>query len=333
MKRCLLDCTLRDGGYLNNWNFGHKDIIHIFNALVESKVSFIEIGFLDDSYEFSMDHTINPNTECYNKIFEGVDKKGCRAVAMIDYGHCDIKNIELRDRSKTFIDFIRVIFKKDKMEAALKYVSEVQKLGYHVFAQMVSITSYTKRDLNRFINLANKYKPFAVSIVDTYGLLDKDILTFYYDHLDRKLDDNIRMGFHGHNNFQLAYANSLRFMEHIYKRNVLVDGTIMGMGKSAGNAPLETLMYSLNKLYGTDYDINPILGVIDDTILGYQKTMKWGYQLDFFVCGKNAVHPSYVSYYRKKGIDIRTIDRVLQNIDKDKALFFNEEYANELLNQ
>ena len=333
MKRCLLDCTLRDGGYLNNWNFGHDNIIKIFNALVEAKTSFIEVGFLDDKYPVSMDHTINPNTQAYNELFKGVDKKGCRVVGMIDYGHCDIKNIEKRDRDKTFIDFIRVIFKKDKMEGALEFVSKVQELGYHVFAQMVSITSYTMRDLKKFVALANKYHPFAVSIVDTYGLLDKDELRYYYDFLDRKLDDDIRMGFHAHNNFQLAYSNALRFMKHIDRRNVLVDGTIMGMGKSAGNAPIELLMYSLNSLYNTDYDIGPILQVMDDIIIPFQKTMKWGYQLDFFVCGKNRVHPNYVVFFRKNGYNIRKIDKILSKIDEKKALLYDEEYAKTLLDK
>lgn len=331
MKRCLLDCTLRDGGYLNNWHFGHDNIIKIFNGLVESKVSFIEVGFLDDAYPVSMEHTINPNTEAYNQLFKGVDKGESRVVAMIDYGHCDIKNIELRDREHTFIDFIRVIFKKDKMEKALEFVAEVQKLGYHVFAQMVSITSYTKQDLVKFVKLANKYKPFAVSIVDTYGLLDKDELRFYYDYLDKKLKDEIRMGFHAHNNFQLAYSNALRFMKHIDKRNVLVDGTIMGMGKSAGNAPLELLMFSLNNLYGTDYNIAPILTLMNDIFVPYSQTLKWGYQLDFFVCGKNRVHPSYVAFLRKHSIPIRKIDEICSKIDSKKALLYDEKYAETLL--
>ena len=82
----VLDCSLRDGGYLNDWNFGKHTIIDTFNRLNNSGVEFIEVGFLDDRREFDSDRTIQPTTECYDKIFENIENKKSCVVAMIDYG-------------------------------------------------------------------------------------------------------------------------------------------------------------------------------------------------------------------------------------------------------
>ena len=93
-NRQLLDCTLRDGGYINDWEFGHANIIEIFERLVSSGVEYIEIGFLDQRREFDINRTIMPDTQSANTIFAGVDKGNAVVLGMIDYGTCDIKNLQ-----------------------------------------------------------------------------------------------------------------------------------------------------------------------------------------------------------------------------------------------
>ena len=125
----LLDCTLRDGGYINDWNFGHDNLVSVFERLVDAGVDIIEIGFLDERRPFDIDRSIMPNTDCVEKIYGGIDKKQAMVVGMIDYGTCGLENI--KPCSESYLDGIRVIFKKHLREEAMAYCGELKKLGYH----------------------------------------------------------------------------------------------------------------------------------------------------------------------------------------------------------
>ena len=126
-NRKLLDCTLRDGGYVNDWEFGHDKIIEIFERQVSSGVDVIEIGFLDDRRKFDINRTIMPDTQAVNKIFGGLDKGKAMVVAMIDYGTCGIEH--LQPKKDCLLDGIRVIFKEHLMYEAMEYCKQVKALG------------------------------------------------------------------------------------------------------------------------------------------------------------------------------------------------------------
>lgn len=145
----LLDCTLRDGGYINDWKFGHDTIISIFDRLCEANVDIIEIGFLDDRREYDPDRTIQPDTESYRRLFGDIGGRGPMIAAMIDYGTCCIDNIG--PCSGSVLDAIRLIFKKEVYRDALEYAGLLKGKGYKVFLQMVSITSYSDEDMVEFI--------------------------------------------------------------------------------------------------------------------------------------------------------------------------------------
>lgn len=328
-ERKLLDCTLRDGGYINDWNFGHANIIEIFERLVSSGVDYIEIGFLDQRRKFDINRTIMPNTECANKIFAGVDKGEAVVLAMIDYGTCDIEN--LQPCQDTFIDGIRVIFKEHLRDGALAFCDKVQKLGYKVFAQMVSVTTYTDEALKEYAKCCNKIKPFATSMVDTYGLLDEEHLMHIYSILDKHLLPEIKEGYHAHNNFQLGFANAKTFLASDTQRDILADGTLYGMGKSAGNAPLELLMMFMNEKLGANYNITQALEAIDNVIMDIYKKQYWGYNSFFFLASSTKCHPNYVSYFMNKGtLSVKQIDDVLQSIEPAKKLMYDAKYAEKI---
>ena len=185
--------------------------------------------------------------------------------AMIDYGTCDID--KLQPKSETFIDGIRLIFKKENMHKAVEYGREVMAKGYALSLNMVSITSYEENDVLEFVQEVNTIKPFAVSVVDTYGLMHKEQMLFYFNLLDKNLLPPICIGYHSHNNFQLAYSNTIEMLKLNTDRDLIVDGSLYGMGKSAGNAPRELLAMHLNENYGGAYDINQILEAIDINIM------------------------------------------------------------------
>lgn len=324
-ERELLDCTLRDGGYINDWDFGHANIIEIFERLVSSGVEYIEIGFLDQRRKFDINRTIMPNTECANKIFAGIDKGSATVLGMIDYGTCGIEN--LQPCEETFIDGIRVIFKEHLRDKALAFCTEVQNLGYKVFAQMVSVTTYTDEALKKYAECCNKVKPFATSMVDTYGLLDEEHLMHIYSILDKYLAPEIKEGYHAHNNFQLGFANAKTFLSSDTKRDILVDGTLYGMGKSAGNAPLELLMMFMNERLGGNYDITQALEAIDNVIIDIYRKQYWGYNSFFFLASSTKCHPNYVSYLmNKKTLSVKQIKEILDNLQDEKKLMYDAKY-------
>ncbi|MBO6129240.1 MAG: aldolase catalytic domain-containing protein [Pseudobutyrivibrio sp.] len=325
----LLDCTLRDGGYINDWKFGHDNIVSIFERIVDSGVEIIEIGFLDDRRPFDYERSIMPDTASANKIYGKLDSKNTMVVGMIDYGTCDISN--LQPCEETCIDGIRVIFKKHLMHEAMDFCAQVKKLGYKVFSQLVSIGAYTDDDLMELIGLVNEVEPYAVSMVDTYGILKPKTLLHYYDILDKNVKPGIQIGFHSHNNFQLAYANDLAFMAKETNRDIVVDGTLFGMGKSAGNAPLELLAMTMNEEYGGAYKINSLLESIDESIMNFRANAIWGYQQFFYMCAINNAHPSYATQFIDKGnLSVSKTNDLLGSIEPaDKQLLYDKNIGEE----
>lgn len=328
----LLDCTLRDGGYLNDWNFGYNNLISIFERSVDAGVEIIEIGFLDERRPFDINRSIMPDTESVGKIWKNVKRRPPMVVGMIDYGTCGIDN--LQPCCESYLDGIRVIFKEHKMHEAMKFCAQVKKLGYKVFAQLVSITSYTDEKLFHIIELVNEVEPYTVSMVDTYGLLHPEELLHYYEILDEHIKPTVHIGFHAHNNLQLAYANCLTFLERQAQHDVVVDGTLYGMGKSAGNAPLELLAMRLNAKYGKNYKINAMLEGIEESVMDFYEKTSWGYKLFFYLSAVNKCHPNYVTYFmEKQNLSISKIDDLLAVIEpEDKKLLYDKLVAEQVYN-
>ncbi len=331
MKIELLDCTLRDGGYNNDWEFGHDTLVSVYERIVSAEIDFLELGFLDQRRPFDINRSIMPDTECMRKIYGKLDRKKTKLVGMIDFGTCDITNIQ--PCKDCFLDGIRVIFKKHLREPAMAFCKQLKDMGYIVFSQLVSITSYTDEELMDLIRLVNDVKPYAVSMVDTYGLLHKNNLFHYYELLDKYVDPDVAVGYHSHNNFQLAYANSIELINyHKDKpRTLLCDGSLFGMGKGAGNAPIELLCMYMNDNYGTHYHISQLLEAIDSNILDLYNKYHWGYGMKPFIAASNDCHPNYVSYLLdKKTLSVKSINEILKGLKGDKKLLYDKDYIEQL---
>lgn len=325
----LLDCTLRDGGYINDWEFGHGVITGMYKRLDDAGVDYIEIGFLDDRREFDMNRSIIPNTESINIIYGHIKKKHAIAVAMIDYGTCSLDSIGPAD--STFIDGIRVIFKKEKIEQALPFCKAIKEKGYKLFIQAISITAYSDIEMLQYVQKINEIKPYAFSIVDTYGLLDDKSMTRYFRLIDNNLDPDIRMGYHDHNNFQLAFSNTCRFLSMDTDRELVGDSSVFGMGKSAGNCASELLALHLNQYYHKDYKLSEILECIDTYMMPIYQKQYWGYKYDFYLAAMQGVHPTYVKdLLDKKTLSVSSINEILSCIPVTKKLLYDKRLSDEL---
>ncbi|MBR5739001.1 MAG: 3-hydroxy-3-methylglutaryl-CoA lyase, partial [Lachnospiraceae bacterium] len=219
------------------------------------------------------------------------------------------------------IDGIRIIFKKDKMRPALAFSKEVKALGYAVFVQAVSITSYSDEDLKELIDLVNEVRPYAVSMVDTYGLLDSTGLDHIIEVIDRELDPGIALGYHAHNNFQLGYANVMSVLNTKTERTILVDGTLYGMGKSAGNAPIELIAMYMNRRFGRAFDVLQMQEAIQTCIMDLFLKKPWGYTLFYYIAAANNCHPDYVAYLmNKRTLSVSAINEILERIPEEEKL-------------
>ncbi len=230
------------------------------------------------------------------------------------------------------MDGIRLIFKKEKMGKALDFAKKLVGRGYSVFLQLVSITDYDEEDIEKLATAANSIGIYAVSLVDTYGLMEREDVKKYFGWLNEYLDRNISIGYHSHNNFQLAYSNTSLIIDLAPSyRNIVLDGTLYGMGKSAGNAPIELLANNLNERFGPRYDVNQLLEAINSEILPLYEKYRWGYNLSYYISAENDCHPNYVSYLMdKKTLSIKDVNLILGMIEPSRKLRYDRDYIETL---
>ena len=154
----------------------------------------------------------------------------------------------------------------------------------------------------------------------------------YFEFVNAHMKTTIGLGYHSHNNFQLAYANCIEVMELPgIERQVVIDGTLYGMGKSAGNAPLELLATYMNDNLGTQYHCSQLLEAIDVTMLDLYKQIPWGYSFKFFLAASKDCHPNYVTYLMdKKKLSIKSVNEILDRLEDSRKLLYDREYAEQL---
>lgn len=321
----LLDCTMRDGGFINDWDFGEAAIRNLYGGLIEAGVDIVELGYIRSNTEYSCDRTVFSRTEDARWIIRSKATSNTMRVLILDYGQCGLENIG--QRGEEDVDGIRVTFKKKDADAALAMCAEIRRKGYKVFAQPVAITNYSDAELLTLLEKISRIDLFAVSIVDTYGFMQKDDAIHLYTLFDRNLPQNVKIGYHAHNNFQLAYSNAVALIEQASQRDVIIDASLYGMGKSAGNASLELLMNYLNSKQDRQYDLSIANELIDTEISKYQRRGNWGYSFQYYLAATYRCHPKYVAFLiNKKTVSVRTIGKILEAIPQEKATSYSESY-------
>ncbi len=312
----LLDCTLRDGGYLIDKNFGDSVIHGIVQGLVMAKTDIIEIGFLQDEGK-GVGKTIFYNS-CDAERFVPQNRGDCLFTVLADFSRYTISNLD--DFTGRSFNAVRECFFKHEREEAIEVCREIKKKGYLLFVQPVDILGYTDIELIDFINQINEVEPYCFSIVDTFGSMYADDLQRVFSLIDHNLICSCKIGFHSHNNLQMSSALSQEFLRISYgKREVVVDATISGMGRGAGNTPTELLMqYMVDKL-DYSYDIDAVLDIIDNYMENIRTKCMWGYSTPFFLAGCYSAHVNNIAYLKQKNsIRSRDIRYILNKIGSVK---------------
>ncbi len=304
MHAKLLDCTLRDGAYLVDKKFGEPVIHGIINGLTAAKTDLIEIGFLQDE-GMGKGKTVF-HTSCDAEKFIPENRGGSLFTVLADYSRYTISALD-NFTGRSF-DAVRECFFKHERQGALEACREIKRKGYLLFVQPVDILGYTDAELIEFIRHINEVEPYCLSIVDTFGSMYADDLQRIFSLIDHNLIPSCRIGFHSHNNLQMSSALSQEFLRISYgKREVVVDATISGMGRGAGNTPTELLMqYMVDKL-GYSYDIDAVLDIIDNYMENIRTRCEWGYSTPFFLAGCYSAHVNNIAYLKQKN-SIRSKD-------------------------
>lgn len=324
----LLDCTLRDGGYCNQWQFGYDNTKKIINGLVSAGIDIIECGFLTNKAVYRKDVTFFSGMEEVAGVIPH-NREGKLFVCMLNYG--DYTQEELPEYDGTSLDGIRVAFHKKDMKAALKLCEGIKAKGYKVFVQAMVSLNYTDEEFMELIRLVNEFEPYAFYIVDSFGVMKrKDLIRLFY-MVEHMLKESIHIGYHSHNNMQLAYSNAQTLVDIRTNRSLIIDSSVFGMGRGAGNLNTELFVIYMNDNIGTEYILKPLLTIIDEVLNHYYLTNYWGYSLPNYLSAAHNCHPNYASYLDdKKTLTVENMDEIFSMMEEDKRSTFDKKYIEEL---
>lgn len=322
----ILDCTLRDGGYVNDWRFGDETAKEIVSSIDKAGCEYVEVGFLR-----------NEKHEDGRMIFEDIrqvaslfPKTKSKQVVMVELGY-DYPLSMIPNRSETNVAMIRVMIWKRMINEGLEYCRALLEKGYEVGVQATRTDEYTDEEFADFVRQYNAIRPTALYVVDSFGVMNKEQVLRYVYIADQLLDKDVMIGYHAHNNLQQAYTNTVAFMEHEWQHAIMADASVLGMGRGAGNLPLELICKCLND-NGATYDMASIVKAADT--LPWQDS-PWGYSMPYMLSAMYGRNPSFVNFFVQKGYGYSYIAKIFADMrEKGVGIKFDaslgEKYITEI---
>ena len=296
-KVALSDVTLRDGGIVVDFNFGEERMKKIKTTLETSGVEYIEVGYIDERKGSRKGRTCfdsEKSIEC--TLLASGKKPGVTYIAMIDYGTYDVNR--LQPRSMGGIDGIRLAFHKEHWQQSIEWGKIILSKGYDLFIQPMVCMRYTDEEYRQLIHNCNTKLAGASGfyVVDSFGQMDNMDLRHKLEIADQHVSADMMLGFHAHNNRQMAFSNALAFLDFHARHDIMLDASIMGMGKGAGNLCTELIEAALIR-EGKDYNTNVIYEAISEYFDEQQKCTPWGYSLDYYLSSLYSCSPSYIKIF------------------------------------
>ena len=280
----VIDCTVRDGGLMNKWQFEDQFVRNVYHALSEAGVDYMEIGYLSSESAFSRDE-YGPWRFCAEEDLKriiGDTEKKIKLSAMADIGRIEYDDIP--PKSESSLDMVRVACYVHQIDKAIALAHHCIEKGYETTINLMAVSTVGLRDLNEALEDLNKSKVPIIYLVDSFG-------AFYSEHIDtlgakyfERMPDKT-IGIHCHNNQQLAFANTI---SAIINGVNFLDATLYGIGRGAGNCPLELL---LSFLKNPKFKVRPIIKCIEEDIFPWAKKIDWGYSVPYMVTGVLNQHP------------------------------------------
>lgn len=325
-KRKILDCTLRDGGYITDWVFGKEVMKNIIAGLEQAGIDLIECGY------------INPNETKQGKaIFCSIDQikellpseHKTLYLAMADCAQ--IKPKEITPCLGDSIEGIRVVFYKHQIEEAMKLCQSVKENGYKLFVQPMVTIDYSFDEYKQLAERIRLLKPYAVSIVDSFGYMNKEDFRAYFSLLDGILDKQTAIGFHSHNNMQFAFITAQDVLDYKTDRELIIDASLYGMGRGAGNLHTELITNYYNRVLEEKYDLSIIMRVISKEIMPIARSHTWGYSPYLFLTGLYHCHPNFACYLLEEyDVSVEEFEYFVRIIPEEMKTKCRRPYVKEL---
>ena len=286
----LLDCTLRDGGYVNDWKWGFQRAKDIIYALVKAKVDVVEVGFLRNTAAYDPNVTVCNRIEELNRLLpEHKDHTMFSAMAMRSNYDID----QLAPYSGEGIELIRITAHDYDIEEGMDFAREVKAKGYKLSINPINIMGYSDERILWIVKQVNEIGPYQFSIVDTFGSMKRRDLDRIVSLVDNNLDRNIRLALHLHENMSLSCCLAQNFIDQHLNRPIAIDGSLMGMGRIPGNLPIELIADYLNDYTEKAYDIDYMMDAIQDHIAPIRGDAEWGYTPAYFLSARFNLHRNY----------------------------------------
>jgi 4-hydroxy 2-oxovalerate aldolase len=281
----VFDCTIRDGGLINNHDFDFRFVREVYKALSEAGVDYMEIGYKNSKKLFSSKEFGTwkfCDDEDIKKVIDGV-KSNVKLSVMVDVDRVDVEDIKPRKSSP--VAMIRVASYVKDIDKAIFLVNDFADKGYETTVNIMAISRALDNELTEALGqLEKECKANVIYIVDSFGALYQETTEF----LIKKAKSIIKtkeVGIHTHNNQQLAFGNTIEAIIHDAN---FVDATVYGLGRAAGNCPLELI---LGFLKNPKYDIRPVLDLISKEFIPLRERMEWGYIIPYAITGILDEHP------------------------------------------
>ena len=323
----ILDCTLRDGGYINNWEFGEPAIRGVIDNLNDANIDVIECGFIRNVAD-------NPNSSVFsstNRVSQviGEKKPGVLYAVMIEQHNYFPEGIT--PFNEDGIDIIRLTFRRNEWNDAKNTARELMQKGYKVCIQPVGTASYDDPSLIKLLQDVNDLQPYAFYMVDTLGVMYRHEMRKFFYLIDSNLSKNICLGFHSHNNLQMSFANAQEMIRLNKDRQIIIDSSCYGMGRGVGNLATELIADYINNTIEQRYSLTPLLNIVDKYLMNIYARQRWGYDLPYFLSATFKCHPNYARHLiSKETLSIEKIEKILSLIPVDRRNEYDSALAEDL---
>jgi len=282
----VFDCTIRDGGLVNNFHFTDDFVKAHYETCVAAGIDYMEIG-KNNSPSIMSEEEFGPWNFCKEadiRRIVGNNDTNMKIAVMSDIGRT--VNEELLPKEDSVVDMIRIATYIHQIPAAIELVEEAHEKGYETTINIMAISKSFDDELDEVLDTVSKSSVDVIYIADSFG-------SFYPEQINRLTEKYLKVaqangkqvGIHAHNNMQLAYANTIEALTY---GTSYLDVTISGLGRGAGNCPMELL---IGFLKNPKYKLMPVLKFIEEFIIPLEKELDWGYSIPYMLTGQLNEHP------------------------------------------
>ena len=293
----VVDCTLRDGGLVNDFFFTDEFVKDLYQANIKAGVDYMEFGYKASKDMFDV-KKFGKWKFCDDKDIRAVvgdNKTDMKIAVMADVGRCDFKR-DILPKKESPVDLVRVATYINTIPAAIEMIEDCTKKGYETTVNIMAISKSNEVDIDAALELLCQSSVGTIYLVDSYGsLYPEQVRRLSEKYLDVADKYGKKVGIHAHNNQQLAFANTT---EAVIKGVSYLDATVSSLGRGCGNCPSELL---LGFLKNPKYNINPILQFIEKHIVPLRESgLKWGYDVPYLLTGILNQHPKSAIQFSKE---------------------------------